>query len=240
MKFTVLHLSQIPIEEAHGGSGARQMLIKPEFLTTPHLEAITKGYLSVGKMFDWHNHIETDEIFIVTQGNGKFYYKEQEREHFFDYKPDDVIIAPANLFHKIVAEGTEETQGFFFRIKTKQGVIHNRTFIQKNIKDVPLEAIHTVKDTRKTLVTVDMVASDYLEAITKGILRSGDTWEIHEHIDTDEVGIVLKGQGVWVIEGQEVPYTAGTIVIVQGNVLHTQRAQGDTPTEFFFIRVKVA
>lgn len=238
MKFTKLHISDIPVEEAHGGSGARQMLVKPEFLTTPHLEAITKGYLPVRKMFDWHTHVDTDEVFIVTQGKGKFYYRQGEEENHFDYKSEDVIVAPANLFHKIVAEGTEETQGFFFRVKAKSGVVHNLKFVQKNIADFPLETIHTAKDTRKTLVTTEMVASDYLEAITKGILRPTDTWEIHDHKDTDEVGIVLKGQGVWVIENEEIPYTAGNVVIVQGNVLHTQRAEGESPTEFFFIRVK--
>lgn len=238
MKYTMLHLSEIPIEEAHAGSGSRQMLVKPEYLTSPFLEAITKGYLPSVNMFDWHNHIDTDEIFIVTQGQGKFYYRQNDKEDYFDYKEEDIIIAPANLFHKIVAEGNEETQGFFFRVKAKQGVTHNLNFVQRNIANVPLEAIHTVADTRKTLVTTDMVASDYLEAITKGILRPGDTWEIHDHKDTDEVGIVLKGQGKWVIEDKEIPYTQGSIVIVQGNVLHTQRAEGDIPTEFYFIRVK--
>ncbi len=238
MKYTILHLHEIPVEEAHGGSGARQMLIKPEYLTTQHLEAITKGYLQSGKMFDWHNHSDTDEVFIVTQGQGKFFYRQGEEERSFQYAVEDIIIAPANLFHKIVAEGEKETQGFFFRVKAKPGVEHNLLFSKRNIKDVPLEAIHAAADTRKTLVTTDMVASDYLEAITKGILRTGDKWELHDHKDTDEIGIVLKGQGVWVIEDKEIPYKQGNVVIVQGNILHTQRAEGNEATEFFFIRVR--
>jgi mannose-6-phosphate isomerase-like protein (cupin superfamily) len=119
MSCKIFHLSDIPIEQAHGGTGARQMLVKPEHLTTSHVEAVTKGFIPVGNMFDWHNHIDTDEVFIVTQGQGKFFYRENNDEKQFEYKADDVIIAPANIFHKILSEGDIETQGFFFRIKTK-------------------------------------------------------------------------------------------------------------------------
>lgn len=114
-------LADIPVEGAHGGTGSRQMLVQPEHITTQFLEAITKGFLKSGGVFDWHNHIDTDEIFIVTQGNGKYYYKERESdpEQVFEYEEGDVITAPGNHYHKIVAEGPEETQGFFVRVKAK-------------------------------------------------------------------------------------------------------------------------
>jgi len=238
MKYTKLDLQEIPIEQAHGGTGSRQVLIQQQYLSTPHLEAITKGYLPVGNMFDWHNHIDTDEVFIVTQGQGKFYYRQKDEEQSFDYGKDDVIIAPANLFHKIVAEGNEETQGFFFRVKAKQNTTHSLEFVRRNIKDIPFEPVHNVPDTRQTLVLSDMVATDYLEAITKGTLRSTDHWEVHSHADTDEIAIVLQGQGTWVVDNERILYKEGTIVIVQGNTDHQQIAAGDIPTEFFFIRVK--
>jgi mannose-6-phosphate isomerase-like protein (cupin superfamily) len=110
MQYTKLNLSEIPIEQAHGGTGSRQMLIKPEYLTTPHLEAITKGFIPIGNMFDWHNHIDTDEIFIVTQGQGKFYYRENDKENVFDYKS-------GNIMHKQEAKTT--TEFFFIRVKAK-------------------------------------------------------------------------------------------------------------------------
>lgn len=236
MKYTKLHLSEIPIEQAHGGSGARQMLIKPEYLTTPFLEAITKGYLKSGSMFDWHNHIDTDEIFIVTQGKGKFYYKERDNENFFEYKPDDIIIAPANMIHKIVAEGYEETQGFFFRIKGEAHVEHNHNFVQLHISDIPFEAIHNVPESRQTLVTSDVVATDYLEALTKGILRSGHVWDWHDHKDTDEVSIVLHGEGKYFIGDEETDYKEGNVFIVPANTTH--KIESTQNTEFFFIRVR--
>lgn len=236
MAFTKLHLSEIPIEEAHGGSGARQMLIRPEYLTTPFLEAITKGYLKSGKMFDWHNHTDTDEIFIVTQGKGKFYYRKDESESFFEYKPDDVLIAPANLFHKIVAEGEEETQGFFFRVKAIEHVEHDHNFSQLHISEIPFEAIHNVPQSRQTLVTSDVVATDYLEAITKGLLRAGNIWDWHDHKNTDEVSIVLRGEGKYYIGNEETEYKEGNVFIVPANTMH--KIEGTQNTEFFFIRVR--
>src|SRR5574338_1646197 len=77
-QFTKLSIQTVPVEEAHGGSGARQMLVRPEHVATPFLDAVTKGYLKSGGMFDWHNHPDTDEIFIVTQGEGEYHYREGE------------------------------------------------------------------------------------------------------------------------------------------------------------------
>lgn len=236
MQFTHLHLSTIPLEEAHGGSGARQMLIKREYLTTPYLEVITKGFLKPGNMFDWHNHKDTDEIFIVTQGSGAFFYKENNEEKSFSYAVDDVIIAPANIFHKIVAEGDKETEGFFFRIKAIENVEHNHKVMQLHIGEIPFEAVHEVPESRQTLVTSDVVATDYLEAITKGTLRAGNMWDWHEHQDSDEVSIVLHGQGNYFIDDEKLEYKTGDIFVVPAETVH--KIESTQNSEFFFIRVK--
>jgi len=234
--FTQLHLSQIPVEEAHGGTGARQMLIKPEFLTTPFLEAVTKGFLNVGKMFDWHNHTDTDEIFIITQGEGDYYFKSGEEEEFFAYKTDDVVLAPANLFHKIVASGTEQTQGFFFRVRGTNFPSHNITFNHFSINDVPFEPIHDIPNSRQTLVTTESVATDYLEAITKGTLPANNIWEWHDHKDTDEVSIVLSGEGTYYIDNIETPYKEGDVFVIPSDTQH--KIHSSTDTTFYFIRVR--
>ena len=44
MKYKKFNLSQIILEDAHGGSGKRQVLVKTEDVATDHLEAITKGF----------------------------------------------------------------------------------------------------------------------------------------------------------------------------------------------------
>lgn len=112
-KFTKTNLSDIPFEEAHGGSGSRQMLLKPEHVISQHWEAVTKGFLKSGSVFDWHDHKDIDEMFIVLQGEGNFFC-ENERA---PYQAGDVITVKANTMHKIAATGKETTEGFFIRIK---------------------------------------------------------------------------------------------------------------------------
>lgn len=109
--FTKANLRDIPVEAAHGGSGSRQMLIKPEDVKSGHWEAVTKGFLNAGSVFDWHNHEGIDEVFIVTRGSGKIYCEDEETE----YGVDDVVTIPAGLNHKI--EAAEDSDFFFTRIK---------------------------------------------------------------------------------------------------------------------------
>ena len=114
-KFTKQNLKDIPLEEAHGGSGARQVLVKPEHVTSQFMEAVTKGYLKSGNIFDWHFHQDTDEIFIVLKGKGTYYCEDEATP----YKVGDVMITPANLRHKIEAKGAEGSEFYFIRVKAK-------------------------------------------------------------------------------------------------------------------------
>ena len=112
-KFIKTNLRDIPLENAHGGSGKRQVLVKPEHVTTGHLDAVTKGFLDPGNAFDWHSHSDTDEMFIVLSGQGKFYCNDEVVE----YSIHDVISIPANLKHKIEATGNATSEFYFIRIK---------------------------------------------------------------------------------------------------------------------------
>ncbi|MFA6017334.1 MAG: cupin domain-containing protein [Patescibacteria group bacterium] len=115
MKFTKQNINDIPVEVAHGGSGSRQLLVTPDKLTSPYFEALTKGFLEVGKIFDWHLHQDVDEVFIVLKGQGKFSCNDE----VVDYKIGDIITIPANTQHKIEALGSETNEYYFFRIKCK-------------------------------------------------------------------------------------------------------------------------
>ena len=112
-KFTKTNIEDIPLEEAHGGSGHRKVLVKPEHLTTEHFEAMTKGWLNPGSSYDWHEHSGVDEIFIVLQGQGKFYWEEE----VVDYTIGDIVTTPASTRHKITAEGDTPSEFYFVRVK---------------------------------------------------------------------------------------------------------------------------
>lgn len=111
--FSKQTLSEISIEEAHGGSGSRQMLLDNNVVASQKWEAVTKGFLLAGKIFDWHKHEDSDEMFIVTKGIGKFFCDEQQ----IDYQAGDIITVRVNVLHKIENTGADTTEGFFIRIK---------------------------------------------------------------------------------------------------------------------------
>jgi len=60
-------LTQIPLEQAHGGTGSRQLLLSKDDPVSTYFEVMTKGYLKAGAQFDWHFHNQIDEFFLVTQ-----------------------------------------------------------------------------------------------------------------------------------------------------------------------------
>lgn len=113
--FTKLNIKDIPIEQAHGGSGSRQVLVKPEHVSSKYFEVVTKGFLEPGNIFDWHSHQDTDEIFIVLKGKGKFFCEGE----VVDYKEDDVIVVPGNLKHKIEAGGKSTSEYYFIRVRAR-------------------------------------------------------------------------------------------------------------------------
>jgi len=111
-KFTQNNLKNIPLEDAHGGSGSRQVLVKPEQLSGEYFEAITKGYLNPGFSYDWHIHENIDEVFIVLKGKGKFYWEKDK----VNYQEGDIFTIPANSNHKITA--VTKSEFYFVRIKS--------------------------------------------------------------------------------------------------------------------------
>jgi len=113
--FSKQNINDIPVETAHGGAGSRQLLVTPDKLTSPYFEAFTKGFLEVGKIFDWHEHKDIDEIYIVLKGFGKFFCNDE----VIDYKVGDIITIPANTKHKIEALGNKTSEYYFIRIKCK-------------------------------------------------------------------------------------------------------------------------
>ena len=109
------NLNSIPVEEAHGGSGKRQLILSKNDAVSEQFQAMTKGFLDVGSIFDWHVHENIDEFFLVIKGNGVIEFKSGEQ---FEYSPDDLIYIPDGIEHKIEAAGKDGSEFFFFRMNT--------------------------------------------------------------------------------------------------------------------------
>ncbi len=112
-KFLKLNIDDIPFEAIHDVPNSRKTLVYPHHLTTENLEAITKGFLKPGQVWDWHKHENMDEVCIVIKGTGNYFCEEEQIE----YKKDDVIIVHANSMHKIEANGNEASEFYFIRVK---------------------------------------------------------------------------------------------------------------------------
>ena len=112
-KFKIFNISQVPFEGIHNTPRSRQTLATKDDLVTDNIDALTKGSLIPGQLWDWHKHDIYDEIAIVLKGTGTFYWKEEVAP----YKVEDVIIIPANSLHKFEAGGVETSEFYIVRIK---------------------------------------------------------------------------------------------------------------------------
>ena len=113
MKIIKRSQSDIKKEEAHGGSGARKMYVNSDQMQSEHFEAMTYGYLPPGKVFDWHEHENTEEIMVVLRGQGTVWDEDGD----YSYAPGDVFVYPANTQHKITNNSDEEHEMLFVKVK---------------------------------------------------------------------------------------------------------------------------
>jgi len=112
-RFQLKSIGDIPLEGTHNLPDSRQTLATKEDLVTDNIDAMTKGHLKPGQMWDWHSHDQHDELGIVLAGTGTFFWEDEVVE----YKPEDVIIIPAGSKHKFEAGGEILNQFYFVRIK---------------------------------------------------------------------------------------------------------------------------
>lgn len=113
MKIIKRLAKSIEKEQAHGGSGSRKVFATSEYTKGNNLDAITHGFLPAGAKFDWHSHIDIDEVMIVIKGSGIV----SDLDGDYNYNPGDVFIFPANIEHKISNPSDAEHEMIFVRIK---------------------------------------------------------------------------------------------------------------------------
>ncbi|MEK7602847.1 MAG: cupin domain-containing protein [Patescibacteria group bacterium] len=113
MKVVKRSTNDIQKEEAHGGSGARKVYASPDHLKSAHFEMMTHGYLPAGKTFDWHEHVDTEEIMVVLKGIGEVHDKDGQ----YSYEAGDVFVFPTNTQHKIHNPSSEQHEMIFVRVK---------------------------------------------------------------------------------------------------------------------------
>ena len=114
-----------------------------------------------------------------------------------------------------------------------------KKFQIKHISEIPLEGTHDLPNSRQTLATKDDLVTDNIDAMTKGLLQPGQYWDWHSHNDHDELGIVLFGTGKFYWEDQIAEYKPDDVIIIPAGSKHKFVAEGDTLSQFYFVRIKV-
>lgn len=107
-------ISDIPLTDAHGGSGKRQLILSKDDHISANLQGMTKGFLPKSAIFDWHKHEGLDEFFIVLAGSGIILF---ENDAKIEYRENDLIYISSGKSHKIENTGSEENVFFFIRVK---------------------------------------------------------------------------------------------------------------------------
>ncbi|MCA9324058.1 cupin domain-containing protein [Candidatus Saccharibacteria bacterium] len=113
MKIIKRATQEIAKEEAHGGSGSRKVYASPDLLKSTHFEMMTHGYLPAGKTFDWHDHVDIEEIMVVVKGTGEVH----DEDGVYEYSVGDVFVFPANTRHKIHNPSSDEHEMIFVRVR---------------------------------------------------------------------------------------------------------------------------
>lgn len=107
------NIEQVPVEDAHGGSGSRKLLLSKSDSVSSHLQAMTKGFLPPGGVWDWHKHEAIDEYFVVLKGRSRIEYRDGSS---MDCQVDDLIYIPSEIEHRITNLGTEVAEFYFVRL----------------------------------------------------------------------------------------------------------------------------
>lgn len=90
----------------------------------------------------------------------------------------------------------------------------------KKISEIPLEGIHELPESHKTLVTKDDLVTNNIDAFTKGFLKPGQKWDWHKHNEHDEIDIVLKGFGKFYWEREVMEYQTEDVIIIPAGSNH--------------------
>lgn len=111
--------------------------------------------------------------------------------------------------------------------------------IKRAASEIKKEEAHGGSGSRKLLTSSEHVASAHFEAMTHGWLPAGKTFDWHEHTDTEEIMVVVKGEGEVHDEDGTYSYAPGDVFVFPANTQHKIYNPTDYEHEMIFVRVKI-
>jgi quercetin dioxygenase-like cupin family protein len=91
---------------------------------------------------------------------------------------------------------------------------------------------------RKVYASLEHVNSLHFEMMTHGFLPAGKNFDWHDHEDTEEIMVVLKGRGEVHDEDGVYSYEPGDVFVFPANTQHKIHNPTHEEHEMIFVRIK--
>jgi mannose-6-phosphate isomerase-like protein (cupin superfamily) len=112
-KIVVRHLNEVPVEDAHGGWGTRQLIFSNPDIPNSKLVAATIGFLPAKGRFKTHKHESVDEVMTIIKGRARIESGRQK----FNVCPGYFVLFPSGVQHSIINTGCGKLTAQFVRFK---------------------------------------------------------------------------------------------------------------------------
>ena len=112
--------------------------------------------------------------------------------------------------------------------------------IKKAASSVPREDAHAGAGGRRLYLDKAELGNKSWQAMTYGYLPAGGVFDWHEHENTDETMLVLKGSGTVADSEGEYTYNPGDLFIFPANTKHKINNPSTEEHEFIFVRIKTS
>lgn len=106
------------------------------------------------------------------------------------------------------------------------------------VSDVKSEPTAHAIGTKKVLIRGEESLSN-LTQFAYGTLRPGEKVEPHLHPTMEEVFVFLSGNGIYQIDGAEVPVHNGVVIKIPANTQHALICDGEEILEFYYFGISV-
>lgn len=100
------------------------------------------------------------------------------------------------------------------------------------------EEAHGGSGSKKVYVDSTHLSNPNIEAMTHGYLPAGQSFDWHEHANTDEVMVVMYGSGVVSDEDGSYEYAEGDVFVFPANTSHKIHNPSDEEHQMIFTRIK--
>ncbi|MCU0667605.1 MAG: cupin domain-containing protein [Patescibacteria group bacterium] len=111
--------------------------------------------------------------------------------------------------------------------------------IKRSAQDILKEEAHGGGGSRKVFASNEHLKSVHFDAMTYGYIPPGKSYDWHDHKDTEEIMVVLKGEGEVSDEDGVYKYAPGDVFVYPANIEHKIHNPTNYEHEFIFVRVKV-